>query len=324
MAVADLASSVDRFLRAADQFFSSFGGVSLGYVAAALALSLGLQLARGHAWANALRATYPTSKVSELRVVAAFLVGAGMNGVLPARGGDALKIVLAKRSIPGSGYLAVISSFVVLAPFDTAAGVLVLLYAISQGLLPAVPRIEDLPAFDISFWAANPAAFVATVIGIVLAAILLYRLASRRIEQARAELAHGVVILRSPRRYLREVVLWQGIGWGLRFASFWLFLDAFGIGGSTETVLLVMSVQSVSNFLPFTPGGAGAQQALLVASLPGPPRTLVLAYSVGQQIIVAAFSLVVSVLALLVVFRTTGWRGLLSEGRAARESASAA
>ena len=56
-------------------------------------------------------------------IAAAFLVGAGMNGILPARGGDALKIVLAKRSVERSSYPAIISSFAVLAPFDTAIGI---------------------------------------------------------------------------------------------------------------------------------------------------------------------------------------------------------
>ena len=43
-------------------------------------------LARAHGWANALRAAYPRSRVSETGIAAAFLVGAGMNGILPARG----------------------------------------------------------------------------------------------------------------------------------------------------------------------------------------------------------------------------------------------
>ena len=49
-----------------------------------------------------------------------------MNGILPARGGDALKIVLAKRSVRRASYPAIISSFAVLAPFDTGIGIVVL------------------------------------------------------------------------------------------------------------------------------------------------------------------------------------------------------
>ena len=50
----------------------------------------------------------------------------------------------------------------------------------------------------------------------------------------------------------------------LRFFAFYFFLEAFNIGGSVENALLVMSVQALSTLTPFTPGGAGAQQALLV------------------------------------------------------------
>ena len=96
-------------------------------------------------------------------MVGAFLVGAGLNGILPARGGDAVKIVLAKRSVRGAAYPAIISSFAVLAPFDTGIGLVVLLYAITQGLLPAAPRLPELPAFDISFWAANPQLLLLTI-----------------------------------------------------------------------------------------------------------------------------------------------------------------
>ena len=109
----DLGASFHRFLNAAEAFFQSIAEIAWGYLAAALLLSLALQLARAHGWANALRAAYPRSRVSETGIAASFLVGAGMNGILPARGGDALKIVLAKRSVERSSYPTIISSFAV-------------------------------------------------------------------------------------------------------------------------------------------------------------------------------------------------------------------
>ena len=68
------------------------------------------------------------------------------------------KVFLVKRQIPDSSYPAVTSSFLVQTVFDTSVGILVLLYAISQGLLPPLPQIPDLPAFEISFWADHPQA----------------------------------------------------------------------------------------------------------------------------------------------------------------------
>ncbi|HEU4461068.1 MAG TPA: UPF0104 family protein, partial [Solirubrobacterales bacterium] len=102
------------------------------------------------------------------------------------------------------------------------------------------------------------------------------------------------------------------------------FLEAFGIGGSFGNVMLVMSVQAIAGIVPLTPGGAGAQQALLVATLQGPTRTAVLSFSVGTQIAMAAWSVVLGFLAMLLVFRTTDWRGLIKQAEAEAESEKAA
>jgi uncharacterized membrane protein YbhN (UPF0104 family) len=190
--------------------------------------------------------------------------------------------------------------------------------------LPPLPRIPDLPAFEISFWADHPKAFL-IVTGILLLAIAvgIYLLA-HRVRRFWARVRQGLVILTEPSRYLREVAAWQGIGWLFRFAAFWLFLEAFGIPGSVGSVMLVMSVQAIANIIPFTPGGAGAQQALLVATLSGPSRTAVLSFSVGTQIAMAAWSVVLGFAAILLVFRTTDWRGLIRQAQEESESEKAA
>jgi uncharacterized membrane protein YbhN (UPF0104 family) len=320
LAALDVGAQVDRFLEAVERFAESLARIELPYLALALVLSLGLQFCRAHAWANALRAAYPGDAVSERGVVAAFLVGVGMNGILPARGGDALKIVLAKNSIRGSSYPAVISSFAVLAPFDSGIGLLVLLYAITEGLLPAAPRLPELPAFEISFWAANPQLLLFTITLLAIVLVIVVAIVAVRVEAFWQRVRQGVAIFREPRRYLREVFAWQAAGWALRFASFWLFLDAFQIGGSLDSVLLVMSVQAITGALPFTPGGAGAQQALLVVALDGPTYAAVLAYSVGQQVAVTVWSVAIGFIALAVEFRVRDWRTLLRQGREAQEA----
>ena len=318
----DLGASLHRFLNAAQAFFASIADLAWGYLAAALLLSLALQLARAHGWANALRAAYPKSRVSETGIAAAFLVGAGMNGILPAHGGDALKIVLARRSVERSSYPTIVSSFAALAPFDTAMGLLVLLYAITQGLLPRTPRFPHLPAFEITFWAAHPEALMLMLTLIGIGAFALVAILSRRVESFWQRVKQGLAIFREPARYAREVAGWQLVGWLCRFASFWLFLEAFHIGGSVQNVLLVLSIQSISGALPFTPGGAGAQQALLVATLGGASHAAVLSYSVGQQLAVIAWGLLIAFGALLYISRVSGWRALIREGEAARAEAS--
>ena len=320
----DAASSFKAFGRAAAEFFDNLSRIDWTAFAVALLFLAAMQIARAWAWRNVLRAAYPEARISFLPLAAAYLAGAGVNAIVPARAGDVTKVFLVKRQIPDSSYPAVTSSFLVQTVFDTTIGVLVLFYAITQGLLPEPPRLPNLPAFELSFWAEHPEAF-AIANGILLLALTIgLYLVAHRVRAFWARVRQGVVILTQPRRYLREVAAWQGAGWLCRFAAFWFFLEAFGVGGSAGNVLLVMSVQAIANVVPFTPGGAGAQQALLVATLHGPSRAVVLSYSVGTQIAMAAWSVVLGFGALLLVFRTTDWRGLIrqaEEDRAASDTA---
>ncbi len=312
---ADLASSVNSFLNGATSFFRHLSDIHWGSFALALGFLLAMQLARSWAWRNVLRAAYPGARISFLRIAAAYLAGAGINAVIPAHAGDVTKVFLAKRQIPGSSYPAVTSSFLVQTVFDTSVGILVLFYAISQGLLPPLPRLPDLPAFEISFWASHPRTLLITTIALLIAVALGVFYLGRHVRAFWDRVKQGLVILSQPRRYLREVAAWQGLGWLFRFAAFWCFLEAFGLGGSLGKVMLVMSVQAIANIIPFTPGGAGAQQALLVATLSGPSRTAVLSFSVGTQIAMAAWSVVLGFGAILLVFRTTDWRGLIKQAQ---------
>lgn len=321
MPTADLQGSFRRFFDASAEFFRHLSEIDWTVFALALLCLLAMQLARAWAWRNVLRAAYPDKPIPYLPLAAAYLAGAGINAIIPAHAGDATKVFLVKRQIPDSSYPAVTSSFLVQTVFDTSVGILVLLYAISQGLLPPLPQIPKLPAFEISFWAENPKLFFITLGLTVLAIVVAIYMLAHRVRRFWARVRQGLVILSEPRRYMREVFAWQGIGWLCRFAAFWFFLEAFGIGGSIGNVMLVMSVQAVANVVPFTPGGAGAQQALLVATLHGPSRTAVLSYSVGTQIAMAAWSVVLGFMAILLVFKTTDWRGLIreAEDEAARD-----
>jgi uncharacterized membrane protein YbhN (UPF0104 family) len=318
----DLGSSFESFRHGAQEFFHRLADIGWPAMVIALAFYLAHLLARSRAWQNVLRAAYPDRKVPYTRITAAYLAGAGLNSVVPARVGDAVKIFLAKRSIRRSTYPTVVSSFFVGSVFDTSAGILVFLYALTQGLLPQPPELPDLPAFDIAFWAEHPSLLLFTLTALGVAVVVLFAVLARRVEAFWDRVKQGAVVLTDIPLYLRTVAFWQGIGWVMRFFSFWFFLEAFHIGGSFQNVLLVMSVQAVSTLLPLTPGGAGAQQALLVATLVGPGPIAVLTYSVGQQIAIAAWTAVLGGLALIFVFRTTDWRRLLrSAGREAEQHA---
>ncbi len=312
---ADLATSLEHFFNATTEFFRHLSEVHWTPFCLALLCLLAMQLARAKAWRNVLRAAYPDQRIGYLRLSAAYLAGAGINAVVPAHAGDVTKVFLVKRQIPGSSYPAVTSSFLVQTVFDTSVGILVLLYAITQGLLPPLPQLPHLPAFELSFWASHPRTLAITVAALIVAIVLGVLLLAHRVRRFWARVRQGLVILTRPGDYMRQVFAWQGVGWIFRFAGFWFFLEAFGLKGSIGHVMLVMSVQAIANIVPFTPGGAGAQQALLVATLSGPSRAAVLSFSVGTQIAMAAWSVVLGFGAILLVFRTTDWRGLIRQAQ---------
>jgi uncharacterized protein (TIRG00374 family) len=140
-----------------------------------------------------------------------------------------------------------------------------------------------------------------------------------------ARVRQGLTILRDRRRYFREVFLVQLAGWGFRFTAFWFLLDAFNIGGSVKNVLLVLGVNAVASVVPFTPGGAGVQQAFLVKVFAGTATaSTVAAYSVAQQIAIGAFSLALGFVALVTIFRFRSFREVLHAGRQARDADRAA
>ena len=83
-----------------------------------------------------------------------------------------------------------------------------------------------------------------------------------------------------------------------------MLLEAFNVGGSVRNVLLVLGVNAVAALVPFTPGGAGVQQALLAKVFAGTAAgATVAAYSVGQQIAIAASRSAIGFAALALVFR---------------------
>jgi uncharacterized membrane protein YbhN (UPF0104 family) len=318
--LASLSSSLDAFLDAADSFFSNLAAVQWGALVLALAIHFLHICCRGRGWFNTLRAAYPHERFRYRRILGAYVAGVGVNSVVPIRGGDVAKIYLAKHSIEGSRYPTVTSSFFVESVFDLSIGAFVMLFAITQGVLPSPPKLPNLPAFDLSFWAEHPrfALFVITFLTVGLLA--LYAVLSIRAVVFWNSVRQGVVILRDFPRYLREVAAWQAGAWVCRFFAFYFFLEAFNIGGSARNALLVMSVQALSTLTPFTPGGAGAQQALLVYVFRDiAPKTAVLAYSVGQQIAIAAFNASAALVALFLMSGTTSFRNIVRLGKEEEE-----
>src|SRR5271165_6704643 len=316
-----IGQSISSFLEAAGKFFSDLAAVHWAALLGGLAF-FGLNLTlRSRAFFNSLRAAYPATPFQWRRVWGAYFAAVGFNNVVPARGGDVIKLFLTRSSIPGSRYPTVAAAFFVESIFDICVGVLVLIFAFTQGVFPKPPDFSKLSSFDISYLAEHFRLTLFLITALAAAGLLAFALLSVRVQNFWTRVRQGVTILGDRPRYLREVAAWQAVAWMCRFAAFWCLLEAFRVGGSVQNVLLVFAVNQVAGAVPFTPGGLGVQQALLVKVFATTaPTAVVAAYSVGQQIAIAVFTALVGLGAVVFIFRFRSFKEVLYAGRASREA----
>jgi uncharacterized membrane protein YbhN (UPF0104 family) len=309
-------ADVDDFFRAVDQFFSSLAAIRWGSLGLGLLCFGGFLTLRSRAAFNVLRAAYPNERFQWRRVWGAYVAAYGFNNVFPARGGNLVRLFLTKSSIPNSSYPAVGASFTVDMIFDWVVAVPTLAFAFTQGVFPKPPDFSKLNAFDLSYLASHQRFTLFLLTFVAVGVLVGFALLSVRVQAFWARVRQGVSILRDRPRYLREVFAVQGVAWVFRFAAFWFLLEAFHVGGSVRNVMLVYGVAAVSSLVPLTPGGAGVQQALLVKVFAGTAGgATVAAYSVGQQIAIAAFSAALGFAALVAVFRLRSFKEVIRRGR---------
>ena len=319
--LASIGESFSDFFDAVDQFFSNLASLRPLPLLLALAFFTCYLTLRARASFNILRAAYPTERIEFRRVWGAYFAGYGFNAVIPARGGDVVRLFLTKSAVPNASYPAVAATFVVELIFDIVMGSLILLFAFTQGVFPKPPDFAKLNAFDLSYFAQHPefALFVLTLVGV--AGLAGFALLSVRAKAFWERVRQGFTILQDRERYIRQVFLVQLGGWCFRFAAFWMLLEAFNVGGSVKNVLLVLGVNAVSAAVPFTPQGAGVQQALLTKVFAGTaPGATVASYSVGQQIAIGALTFGIGFAAIAFIFRYRSFKEVIARGQEERST----
>lgn len=280
----------------------------------ALAFHLGNLACRAVAWRNVLAAAYPGERFSTLRVGMSYSVGVGLNGYLPARGGDAAKVALVRIQHPHTCAVTIAASCTVVVLFDAIVGLSIFTTAWLTGSLPAAPRM---PAAVQSITDSSTVS-VALVVGAGLAIGMLVRRIAPHLRSTIAHARQGVAVLHAPARYVRTVLSVQSLAWCCRIGVVSCMLAAFGIPASLPLAALLVVAGGLSTIVP-VPGGAGTQQALAIVLLAAVATTSqALSYSIGLQVAVTMVNTSIGVVAAMLVF------GRLHPLRALREAMAAA
>jgi uncharacterized membrane protein YbhN (UPF0104 family) len=222
------------------------------------------QAVRPRGWHTIIKAAYPDAKELRARnTTAAYLAGAGLNGIIPARGGDVVKLWLLHRRIPDSRYPTLAATFLPETLFETAFGIGLVIWALSRGFLPVPTSSGELPHVDVTTVIDHPFLSAAGAAALGVAGFGLWRLLRKRISDLTARLRQGVRILGQPRRFVLGVASWQALGRLIRLGSLAAFMEAFHLPVTLSTVTLVMAAQGGGRIIPLAPASAGLRLAML-------------------------------------------------------------
>jgi len=303
---------VGDFFHAVGVFGHHLASVRWQFLALALGIHLVRLLFRAYAWRSILAAAYPEDPPRYRSVFGAYVVGVGVNSIVPARAGDAVKLYLIKHRIRGSSYATLTPTLIAETLFDFFVGLGLIIWALSLGVLPAHEVYSRLPSVDWGFFVRNEkwtAIGLLTLLTVALIGLIIFL---EEGEDFRARVGRGFAIMRDPSRLLTGVLLPQVLSWVLRGASVYYFLQAFNVHASIHNALLAMVVDSLATLFPATPGGAGTKQGLIVFLFAGEAvsKAALLAFSVGLNIATVVFNLVLGGIALYLMARTLSWRRL--------------
>jgi uncharacterized membrane protein YbhN (UPF0104 family) len=274
--------------------------VPAGYIIAGLAFQSGQTFFAGLSYYGILRAAYP-GQVELWPIVTAYAVGVSMNNFLPANIGTFVTLVMFVAIIPAAKFAGSIAAYLVQKIFFTIAGTFVYLY-----LFLSVPGSFNENLGNLS---EHPVSSIVIAVGVVLLLVLLGRIFWRQVKKLWAQAKQGGAILAHPKEYFSRAFLPSLISWLCKLAVIGVFLAAFAIPVTFESIMWVAGSGSLANVVSFTPGAVGITQATNALALDtccDVARDTAINYSTAQQLITTAWNVVVAILLVVLVF---GWAG---------------
>jgi uncharacterized membrane protein YbhN (UPF0104 family) len=281
--------------------------VPAGYIVAALAFQTGQTVLAGLSYYGIMRAAYP-GEVDFWPIVTAYAVGVAMNNFLPANIGTFVTLLMFVAIIPACTFAGAIAAYLVQKIFFTIAGTFVYLY-----LFLSVPGSFNENLGNLS---DNPLATIMIVVGGAFLIVLLGRIFWRQVKKLWLQAKQGGVILSRPKEYFTRVFLPSLLSWLCKLTVIGIFLAAFAIPVTFESVMWVTGSGSLANVVSFTPGAVGITQATNALALDTccdvPNRTAV-DYSTAQQLITTAWNVLFALILVVSVFGWTGGKLLVGQ-----------
>jgi uncharacterized membrane protein YbhN (UPF0104 family) len=260
--------------------FAAVGRAQPAWLLAALVVHSASILCRVRIWQLLLRVALPQQVVSFRAALGPYLGSVAASVVAPLRGGDAVRIALARRSLPEARSVAVLSTLaaeaipgLVVVPLLCAAALLLGVLPVSPGL--AALTMAGCAALALAGWGVSR--------------LVVRRSRDGRLGRVLADLASGLRLVGSPGRFLRTVGPLTVLDWALRLVMIWCLLAAFHLGFSAAVPVGVVAIDSLTTLLPILPNGAGAQQAAIAGGLHvHASASALVAFSAGAQIVIGA------------------------------------
>ena len=283
--------------------------VSVKYLIAAIVLQSLQTTLTAWAWLQILRAGYPHAEIPFAPVLAAYAVGTGLSGVLPANLGLLVTLFMFVAVIPGATFSGVLAGLLVEKIFFTVVGVLVYVY-----LFLSAPGSFTL---ELGGLKNHPVLIGLIVVGAALLLVFVGRAFMSRLRTEWQKAKQGGAILATPRAYLLKVVLPSFAGYAAKLGGTAVFLAAFTIPVTFNSVMHVIGGNSIASATAATPGGAGVNEAVSVVALAHyADAQTATAFAVAQHLIGTAWSIVFALILVTSVFGWTDGEALLKSAYA--------
>jgi len=166
---------------------------------------------------------------------------------------------------------------------------------------------------------SHPVATILVVAGAAVLIVVLARIFWRQVKKLWVQAKQGGVILSQPKRYLTRVFLPSLASWLCKLTVIGIFLAAFAIPVTVESIFWVVGSGSLANVASFTPGSVGVTQAtnaLALKTCCNVPNSTSIDYSTAQQLITTAWNQIVAIVLVVWVFGWTGGKQLVGQSYA--------